>query len=89
MSKRKPSLVGRVIGRLTVVSFSDKEPFRGVFFYNCQCECGNYVEIFADHLRKKNPTKSCGCLQRDVSKAQGIKLNMHAISHWAIDEDFD
>jgi hypothetical protein len=89
MSKRGPLLVGRVIGRLTVVSLSDKEPFRGVFFYNCQCKCGNAVVVLSSNLTKKTPTKSCGCLQRDVSKARCIKLSMNAIAHYIVDEDFD
>jgi hypothetical protein len=89
VSKRGPSLVGRVIGRLTVVSLSDKKLQGGAVFYNCECKCGNAVVVLSSNLTKKTPKKSCGCLQRDVSKARCIKLNMNAIAHYIVDEDFD
>jgi hypothetical protein len=41
----------------------------------CQCDCGNVTgPVITTHLVGKNSnTKSCGCLQRDKIRMQGIK----------------
>lgn len=40
--------------------------------WKCQCDCGNIVEIPSESLlRSKNPTKSCGCLQREKACLNG------------------
>lgn len=40
----------------------------------CVCECGNFIETQEGHLRSGH-TKSCGCLQRDISSQYHIKHN--------------
>jgi hypothetical protein len=54
------NLVGKVFGRLTVLSLIEK-PRRWV----CICACGNATEVITSRLNNGN-TKSCGCLKRNV-----------------------
>lgn len=56
-------LTGRVFGRLTVHSLSDKRTEMGRYWL-CECECGVFVQASASRLitgRKQ----SCGCLIKD------------------------
>lgn len=60
-------LTGQKFGRLLVLK---KMPQRGNgrhIVYECQCECGDIVNVNASDLRSKH-TQSCGCLMRDTSK---------------------
>lgn len=59
MSTHK-DMTGQKFGRLTVIKYvySDKH-YNAV--WQCQCKCGNIVEVRGDMLRNGN-TKSCGCL---------------------------
>lgn len=63
-------LTGQKFGRLTVIERAeDAITEKGNRFarWLCSCECGNDdVIVFGSALtRKKRPTLSCGCLQRD------------------------
>ena len=70
---KKKDLTGQKIGRLTVL-FELPERKNGKIIYRCQCECGNEKDIAGTSLTKKNPTQSCGCLQREnTSKANRAK----------------
>lgn len=62
----KVDLVGKVFGRLTVLSRGSKTK-NGHFKYNCKCECGNEKEIFGTSLIRELST-SCGCLCKEISK---------------------
>lgn len=54
-------LIGRKFGRLTVVGKSERKGY-----VVCKCDCGNTKEIRATQLtKKKQPTQSCGCIQRE------------------------
>jgi len=66
-NKPKNDLTGKIFGRLTVISLSDK---RGTnWYWNCVCECGNNNTVRGSHLTSDN-VQSCGCLCRDnVRKA--------------------
>ena len=54
------NLIGKVFGRLTVVSLIEK-PRRWV----CTCSCGVSTKVMTSRLNNGN-TKSCGCLKRNV-----------------------
>ena len=69
-NKRNIDLVGHRFGRLVVLSRSTTSAK-----WVCRCDCGNLVEVTTTHL-KTGHTKSCGCLQKDItSEIRGINLN--------------
>lgn len=53
-------VIGKRIGRLTVVSFHSHSP--KVSLWNCQCDCGN-VKVLPITSLHKSGVKSCGCLK--------------------------
>ena len=36
-----------------------------IFIWDCQCDCGNSVNV-AGYLLRRGTTKSCGCLKREI-----------------------
>lgn len=66
------NLIGHKYGRLIVIS--EAEPSitpggRKVYYWNCKCDCGNYITASTSSLRQGSTT-SCGCYQREqASKA--------------------
>lgn len=63
-------------GRLTVISFYDKER-NGHKRYLCKCDCGNYTVVRDTRIRN-HETKSCGC----ISKEHLIEYNTkHGLSN--------
>lgn len=67
---RKINLVGKVVGRLTVIKEGNgyTRPSGGSSStWICQCECGNTKEIVGHRLTAKKPTESCGCLHREAT----------------------
>ena len=43
-------------------------------YVTCRCDCGNIVNIRTNSLTMtKNPTRSCGCLQKAVAKETGTR----------------
>jgi hypothetical protein len=81
-SRQKQTLVirpGKRFGRLIIL-----ETFLGpqADGYNrticqCRCDCGNTAMVIYQHLRSGN-TKSCGCLQRELT---GKRARKHGMSH--------
>lgn len=70
-------LIGKVFGRLTVISYSGfkgntKWPSR---FFLCKCICGVYKDIRMTDF-KTGRIKSCGCLQKEISRQTGIKSKL-------------
>lgn len=59
-------LTGKKFGRLTVLKRSPENINRKPAWV-CQCECGN-IKIVRGSDLKEGKTKSCGCLQKEVSK---------------------
>lgn len=55
-------LCGNRYGRLTAISYAGGIPRSK---WNCVCDCGNEVEVFASNL-KRGSTQSCGCLQKEL-----------------------
>lgn len=59
--------IGDKFGKLTVIDFDGK-------YAICQCKCGNIKSIRKTSLTsKKSPTKSCGCIQKEVAHDIGNK----------------
>lgn len=59
MGTRK-DMTGQKFGRLTVIKYAYSDKHHNAV-WQCQCECGNIIEVRGDTLRNGN-TKSCGCL---------------------------
>ena len=59
-------LLGRKIGRLTIISFAYKR--KRTYCYNCVCDCGKTCIKNSHYLisENKNPHKSCGCWHREI-----------------------
>ena len=58
----RKSLVGKVFGKLAVVSLSTVDN-GGNTVWTCKCECGELRDIRGTNLTGRDGTKSCGCLQ--------------------------
>lgn len=70
------NLIGRTFDRLEVVAEDTSR--RG--YVICKCACGKSVSIRGYSLTQKhNPTRSCGCLQRETMSAIG-RRTIHANS---------
>lgn len=69
------NIVGKKFGRLTVVKNEVTRPGYVV----CQCDCGNTAVIRASSLTKTQPTRSCGCLRKEIVSAIG-KRTIHSNS---------
>lgn len=41
--------------------------------WKCKCECGNETIVSRDQLVRKNGTKSCGCLHKEIASKQNFK----------------
>lgn len=66
----KLDLLGRVFGRLTVISPAASVEGRAV--WTCRCTCGVTKDVPATRLRR-GQTKSCGCLVSDTSRARALR----------------
>jgi len=58
--------------RLTVIGFSHKNA-RGDRIFNVRCDCGIEKTVRSFALTGKNPTRSCGCLRKEM-QAAAIKI---------------
>lgn len=59
--------IGDKIGRLTIVGKdTPKITPKGKVLptWKCDCDCGNSIEVRTDSFGERNPTLSCGCLQK-------------------------
>lgn len=70
--KAKVIPAGTPFGRLKVVSgpFRQPPPAPAVYFYRCQCECGNTCDVRRSNLVSDNTT-SCGCVQQENRTTHG------------------
>lgn len=67
---KKNNLKNQCFGRLRVIKETNKRK-DGCVVWQCQCQCGNIIEVSSRHLRDGN-VKSCGCLRKETS-FQNIK----------------
>lgn len=65
------SEIGNVYGRLTVVAEGGRDKF-GRAQWLCRCSCGAEKIIVGFRLRRKNGTKSCGCIR--IENTRNLKL---------------
>ena len=65
-------LTGRTFGRLTVIGRVPPDTVYGLArpMWLCECECGTQTAVLGQNLRS-HATKSCGCLRRETSAANG------------------
>ena len=84
MVKTREDLTGRVFGRLTVIKQVEDyvEPLSGhrhaQWLCECSCEEHNQVVILQSSLKKKNPTQSCGCIQKETASNVLHKVNVYS-----------
>lgn len=64
--KNREDISGNRYGRLVAISYHHFSAKQRQTFWLCQCDCGRKVIVGKSHL-KDGHTKSCGCLQREVS----------------------
>ena len=57
---RIKDMTGKRIGKIIVIG-RDKTRGHGAMWH-CRCDCGSIFSTRGNHLRKKNPTESCGCI---------------------------
>lgn len=78
--RRFIDMTGQKYGRLLVVERAGTSGVdgQGRPTWLCQCECGNQTVVIGANLRA-GMTRSCGCLRREVSAANGRKREG---THW-------
>lgn len=63
------NMIGQRVGRLLVVERGEDriapKTNKRIVTWKCLCDCGNIITVAGSALRGKNPTQSCGCLQRE------------------------
>ena len=82
-------ITGQRFGRLTVIAHAGSDKHKQSLWL-CQCDCGNVVTLPKTNLR--NGTKSCGCLWKERTCAQGEKhpaylhgqSKRHLMKTWSI-----
>ena len=82
-------LTGEKFGRLTAESLSERRGSNGQYYYRCICDCGNEVDVESASL-STGATKSCGCLQKEVSSERMSAMtgeNNHMWDPTKTDED--
>lgn len=67
----KIDLTGQRFGRLVVIEDTGLRTGKMVV-WKCLCECGNVKNIISNNLRK-GTSKSCGCLNREITKYVNTK----------------
>jgi len=75
----KSAMLGRRIGRLTVIEFAGVASNR-VTLWKCRCDCGNERTYRRSNLLPgagKVNTVSCGCHKRDIQSARLTALHAH------------
>lgn len=68
---RSVNLTGQKIGRLYVHEKMESRDKHRQVQWLCRCDCGTDAVMTTHKLGKKNPTLSCGCLQREFARALG------------------
>ncbi len=69
MNKRISYFVGQKFGRLIVIKRMDND-LRGNTRWLCCCDCGKNKIVLASNL-KRNHTRSCGCLNKEIITKHG------------------
>ena len=80
MSKPTIDLTGKRFGRLVVIEKSESTQDKKVRWL-CQCDCGNQCIVRATCLLRKDFTKSCGCIKREVASETYKKIGTNSKKH--------
>ena len=87
ISTKAPTLVGQVLGRLTVVEELAPRFYNGKRrdMFRCLCSCGNEAVVEGTKLRSKaRPTRSCGCLNKEAARLRRRYLPGHRFGRLVI-----
>ncbi len=71
MAFQKTDITNQKFGRLLAITPTSKRE-HGKVLWECVCDCGNKVLITTNTL-KRNNTKSCGCLRKDLLFKHGLR----------------
>lgn len=58
------NLIGKIVGRLTIINKADK--IKNRLAWRCKCVCGEEIVVLQQSLVKYSPTLSCGCLRTEA-----------------------
>ena len=61
-------LTNEKFGKLTAIKKVESRNKKA--FWLCECECGGFLEVSTDHLRR-GTTKSCGCERKKAKQTSG------------------
>ena len=80
----KNDLTNQRFGRLVAIHPTDKRK-NGAVVWECQCNCGNVVEVGTGHLHN-GTIKSCGCLFREtyIERGKTMIKDITRSKVWAI-----
>lgn len=79
-SPRHKDLVGKIFGRLSVLSLVGKHPTRSVMIWNCLCDCGKKTVKMTDQLTV-GVSPSCGCWSKEnIASANRRRMIVHGMS---------
>lgn len=73
-NKEYENLIGKKIGKLTVLEEIKCNDKNGHHHYRCRCECGKEVEVLGNNLIYEQTT-SCGCYRKEKLLSQKIRVN--------------
>jgi len=75
------NLKGQKFNKLLVIDIHDKN-INGTIRYLCKCDCGGNTIVQSSKLRN-GWTKSCGCLQKEITSKRGLRHNLcnHKLYH--------
>lgn len=76
------NVIGKRFGRLSVETADISRPG----YVICRCDCGRKKSVRATSLTKtKQPTRSCGCIQREIARGVGTQTVRANASGWLSD----
>jgi len=78
---RRLNLLGKVFGKLTVISFAEVRNRQA--FWNTSCACGGFKTVGMSCLQNGH-TRSCGCLYLEADHLGGLKHGMYGTAIYQI-----
>lgn len=72
------NLIGQKFGRLTVIERLENTK-NGKTRWLCKCDCGNETIVQGNNLKNKH-VKSCGCLNKELTRQRNKKYNKYDLS---------
>lgn len=84
--KKVSDLLGYTFGRLTVTSYLGKGKW-DKHYWECTCICGGKISLPTATVKRKDGTKSCGCLRKEsmaLNRACPTRHGLHEHKLYAI-----